>query len=53
MKNIDKDFAVALWPILIGDKCKFMKLWIAFLEDENGPCKDKKIVKKDEWGMFL
>lgn len=23
-KNIEKEYAIALWPLLLGDKCKFL-----------------------------
>ena len=40
--NIDVDYAKALWPILLSDKCKFLDDWIAFI-DKDG-CKS---IKKD------
>lgn len=41
-KNIDVEYATALWPILLKDKCTFMDKWIQFIEQS-----DLKIVKKD------
>lgn len=46
-KNIDVEYAVALWPILLKDKCRFMDKWIQFVEQS-----DLKIVKKDQWEHF-
>jgi hypothetical protein len=31
-KGIPVDFATALWPILMKDKCKFLDDWLAFIE---------------------
>ena len=45
IKVLDKEIAIILWPILL--KCKFLDIWIQFIESL-----DRKIVKKDEWQMF-
>ena len=32
LKNIDVDYAVALWPLLLKDQCSFMDEWLEFIE---------------------
>ena len=31
-KGIAVEYGAALWPILMGDKCKFLDDWLAFIE---------------------
>lgn len=47
LKTLDKEVAVALWPMFLKDRCEFLQIWINFIE--SNPI---KIVKKDEWNMF-
>ena len=44
LKNIDAEYAVALWPILLKDKCQFLDIWIKFIQESGA-----KIIKKDQW----
>ena len=46
-KNISFDYASALWEILLGSRCNFLKEWLEFLE-----VKKTEIVKKDQWEQF-
>ena len=46
-KNIDVDYAKALWPILMSDKCQFLDKWLTFIEKS-----EVKSIKKDQWQMF-
>ena len=35
LKNIDAEIAIALWPIFLQKKCKFLDKWIAFIESNS------------------
>jgi DCN1-like protein 1/2 len=48
-KNMQMEMAVDLWELLLAGKCKFLPLWIEFLQNEK---KDQKAVPKDTWDML-
>ena len=47
-KNITKEIAVALWPILLKGKCGFLEDWIKFIEEKH----TKDVITKDQWEGF-
>lgn len=52
MKSIDIDTAVALWPTLLGNRCKFMDKWVSFIQ-EKAEKKEITIMTKDTWDLFF
>jgi len=48
IKCIEADAAVALWRVALRDKCKFLELWVQFLEAEK-----LKAISRDAWMSFL
>jgi len=49
-RNLDTDLAIDLWEMLLGNKCKFIGDWIAFLRTEK---KELIVMTKDNWNMVL
>lgn len=52
MKSVEIDTALALWPTLLGNRCKFMDKWVAFIQGKA----DKKeigVMTKDTWDLFF
>jgi DCN1-like protein 1/2 len=49
-KNVATDTAIALWTMLLSDKCDFLDDWVAFLQTER---KEMTVVQKDTWVMLL
>ena len=33
-KNVSLDTSIALWEMLLADKCKFLKDWIEFVQND-------------------
>lgn len=44
------DTAIALWSMLLQDKCTFLNAWIDFIQNEK---KDLQVIQKDTWIMLL
>ncbi len=49
-KNLNIDTAIAMWQLLLSDKCKFLDHWIAFYQNDK---KEVQVVQKDTWTMLL
>jgi len=52
MKSVDIDTALALWPTLLGNRCKFMDKWVKFIQEKQGK-KEITIMTKDTWDLFF
>ena len=50
-KNVVLETAIALWQLLLADKCKFLNKWCAFIEKEGEG--GLKVIPKDTWNMLL
>ncbi len=48
-KNLNVDTAVALWQVLLSERCKFLHIWIDFYQIEK---KDMQVVQRDTWQML-
>ena len=42
--------AIAIWDLMLKDKCTFLQQWISFIEIEK---KDLVVIQKDTWYMLL
>lgn len=51
MRSLEIDAACALWPMLLGEKCKFLCKWIEFIESKQAK-KEITIITKDTWDLF-
>lgn len=49
LKNIDSETACILWGLFMKNRCLFLDVWLAFIEQSA----DHKIIKRDEWQMFF
>eukprot|EP00347_Sterkiella_histriomuscorum_P007128 403350156 len=49
-KNVAIDTAIALWQILLSDRCNFLNAFIDFLQSEK---KEMIVIQRDNWMMLL
>lgn len=52
LKSVDIEAACALWPMLLGSKCKFLDKWIKFIE-QKAEKKEITVMTRDTWDLFL
>ena len=48
-KNVEIPTAVALWGLMLGNRCNFLDKWCEFLQNEK---KELQVVTKDTWNLF-
>ena len=51
-KSVEIESACALWPMLIGNRCKFLDKWIKFIEGK-AEKKEITVMTRDTWDLFL
>lgn len=49
-KTANIDTSIALWEMFLTEKCKYMKQWIAFIQNEQDG--GMKAISKDTWEMI-
>lgn len=49
-KNLSMENAIALWEMILADKCQFLKDWIEFITTQK---QGQLVVTRDTWNMVL